>query len=363
MKTNKIALIFAGIVTAVVVSGCASMNSTSSPRPAARTARAADNPPEKLVAGPGGLSWPKSDASTIEQLMAKTNSDPVSVCLSLQAMLGREKNKPTGAQREWLMQTLATLRPACDQMLTGDFDAAVAQLDLRDALISQIVGSQIDSAWGESRKAQLVAVKSRVLAGEPPAKPVWRLSEVRGEFLPGEYTENEETVGAFAAQPSSRWRVSAKQGFRLARVSARVQNVSPESDPPYTRQAASKLKGEMSRSFGDMFVGGAITASKPARMALDDFAWLVLPGGDIALCSYVCAPAKELRGAVISFPNNRPDPFKLFMGQPIAQGDDFLLDCLFVVPDGVNQLRLLVLGAVPEPVRFGPAGSEPPATP
>ncbi len=299
-------------------------------------------PPPTLPATPGNLEWAEETKKKLDTVMANYAGDQVSAYLTLNEILNRkleDKDRPTDTQRAWLEKAVVAVQPRAIDVLRRDFAAAVASRDLRGALIALSVAEKVRKDGLPEAKAALPRLKSDLFSGKPIDRPIWKIHEPKATWLKEAYTEGDFTQ-QFTLTPDA--------GFHLLRVTTRVENISSDSDPSYTLWSLSDFK-KVIHGVGFAEVGEDL--SKPHRMTLDEHFFLLTPGGDLISCIHVCKDCTKLRG--LSYTVSGKDgkaSFMIFTGGEVIQGSDFLVDVIFSVPEGIEGLRLLILGGLPVPM-------------
>jgi hypothetical protein len=135
--------------------------------------------------------------------------------------------------------------------------------------------------------------------------------------------------------------LTAAKGFRFIRVYAQIKNISKIPDPPYTLWALGDLKRTFQGIFGDH------DQSKPSRLAIDEFVYVVTNGGDFIPCGHVYSTCGELRKITMNLPTKEGGGAQMFVGSYVDSGTSFNLDAAFAVPEQISELKLLVLGSSP----------------
>jgi hypothetical protein len=310
---------------------------TAEPKKQAAAETDAAGPVEPLaepLALPRNLGWPENDGKSLEKVLAAYPADPVTGYFAFRELSDRKEPAPTAAQRRWLRSAAAVLEQ--------DFKTAADALDLRGCLVAGAVGEKLQKGFLEKQTAAVAGVKSKVLAGTAIPHPVWKTKDAKAKVQPGGY---QESVG------TSSFSLNPKQGFRLLRVTAEVENVSGQSDHPYIAWALGDLKRLfLTLPFDD--AEAKKVSTKPRRLALDEFLFLVTPGGDWIACGHVCEGCSALRGMTLTLHSPDGSGAVVCPGTFIEQGASFKMDVIFSVPEGVEAFRLLVLGAEPVPVKL-----------
>lgn len=304
----------------------------------------------RLPAVPAGLNWAKDDRKLLEEVARDYPSDPVSAYLTLKGMSTREKDSPTATQKKWLQDTMAAIKSRTKSALERDIKVALRNQDLRGYLIVVAVASKVDKRILED--VNVTALKSLIVSNKtgPAFRPVWKVGNVKGSYLKGSYGEGSQfALGRFTVSPKPR--------FRLFRVMAEIKNVSLQSDLPYIGWALSGIKRVFSEINPRTDADSQPKSRKPSRLALDEFMFLLTPGGDWISCGHVCEGSSALRGVVLRVRSKDGTAVMIFPGSFVEQGSSFKADILFSVPQGVDEFRLLVLGSTPVPVAIVKDGS------
>jgi hypothetical protein len=209
-------------------------------------------------------------------------------------------------------------------------------------------------------------IVSSTVQGSGVSKPIWELSQAKGEVLSGSLEDKFET---------GKISVAAGEGQQLLRVTATVKNVSELSDPPYTHWALDGISGwnhELDSGGTDWWVGDNQEKSqntpttKPRRLASYEAIFLLVSGSSPIPCAYVPNGCAVLWGkggthaasTHLYMADNglakkaiaRPWPF--IYGSYVGRGTEFTLNVLFVTPKDIKTPQLLMLGGKPVPVQL-----------
>jgi len=187
----------------------------------------------------------------------------------------------------------------------------------------------------------------RAIQGQDRSPPVWKITDTSATNV----TTYSESV------PLSTLTVTPKAGSNLVRVKARIENVSPQSDPLYV---AYTLPYPLSYMF---LVDNKDwnKTTRPRRLASQVFLFLKTADGNIP-CQLVCKECETLRGGggsatrllveLLVLHSKTPKP-ATFAGSFVEQGTAFDLDVLFSVPKGTKDLELVFLGSPAVRLRGG----------
>ncbi len=118
----------------------------------------------------------------------------------------------------------------------------------------------------------------------------------------------------------------------------RGTNLENGSDLPYINWAFGGIK--------EVIAGGIsanVAAADKPRLAMDEFIYLVTAGGDWIACGHVCEGSTTLRGMTLTIQGVG----MIALGGYVSQNKSFEMDILFTVPQGINEAKLLLLGANP----------------
>jgi len=97
-------------------------------------------------------------------------------------------------------------------------------------------------------------------------------------------------------------------------------------------------------------------SDKPQRLAMDEFLSLVTAAGNWISCGHACEGSGALRRMTFTIhPKDGSSGGLTAVGSSVEQGESFEMDVSFSVPEGINEARLLIIGAMPVPVKFQPA--------
>jgi hypothetical protein len=289
---------------------------------------------------PADLGWKEQFKKDIDKAIANYEHDQVSAYLTFREILDRTKDGPTKQQEEWLEDAAAACRPRALAVVTADFVRAVDTGDLRTALVASIVANKIHPAGVGDKSSSLAVLKNRLFSPEPPAQSVWKIEDVNASEIKGAYSEG----NAFARNQIT---ITPKKEFRLVRVTAKVTNVSDQSDLPYIKWSFGGFKS----AIVDAISVDEAASDKP-RLAMDEFIFLVTAGGDWINCGHVCDSSTVLRQMTLTIQGSNFGVMAI--GGYVSANDSFKMDVLFTVPEGIDQAKLLVLGATPEPIAFKP---------
>jgi len=299
-----------------------------------------DRTPPVLPRMPSDLGWKERLKKDTGKVIANYEHDQVSAYLTFRRILDQEKDRPSDEQEEWLEQAAAACRPRAFAVVTADFLRAVREGDIRSALAASIVANEIHPSGLGDKAPSLAVLKNRLLSIERPDQSVWKLENVAASEIKGPYSEG----NAFAGNQVT---ITPKKNFRLVRVTAKVTNVSDQSDLPYIKWSLGGFKSAMV----DAISADEATADKP-RLAMDEFIFLVTTGGDWIACGHVCDSSTVLRQMSLTIQGGNIG--LIAIGGYVSANDSFKMDVLFTVPQGIDEGKLLVLGANPEAITFKP---------
>jgi hypothetical protein len=151
------------------------------------------------------------------------------------------------------------------------------------------------------------------------------------------------TCNRFSEGSFNRITLTPKEGGKLLRVKARLENISGTSDVPY---AASALHfGETNSGKEDL--------DGPAHIIQDNFVFVLPNDGTWIPCKYVCEGCDPLRGfsAVVRI-NDSAGGFVICGGTYVPEGDTVDLDLVFSLPGSLGEARLFVLGSAPHAIAY-----------
>jgi len=291
------------------------------------------------------LCWSQDNHEKIEKLMKSRDTDPVSVYLGFKEISEcKEGNDlPTTAQRQWLEACMTGWKPSAKELLLKDFKQAADGNDLHGCIAVRTIAPKVETNMLTDAAVMITAVKSRVFAGKlsEEFQPIWKVEPAIGRYLEGTYNEG---------SPFERNRMSltAKAGFRLLRVTAQIENVSNTSDLPYFVWCLAPFK-RISLNWGLL---KPVESGKPQRLAVDELAFLLTPGGDWISCSHVHEGCSTLRGTSLTISSQDGSGAMVFSGTQVKQGRRFDADMIFSVPERVDDFRFLFLGATPVAVNI-----------
>jgi hypothetical protein len=223
------------------------------------------------------------------------------------------------------------------EVLRSDYSQAVADGDLRSALISAVALDKLDADGAEGRRGDLETLRQRTIAEALPAESVWKVESITAEVLPGDYTEDISGMGEFRIKPTA--------GHRVVRVRGKATNASQSPDLPYVLWTLVDNKGESARLELATEPGG------PGRLALDDFLYLVTGDGPWIECAHVCR-GSTLRDLNSTWYHFNDASFLSAIGPFVATGDSMNIDVIFSVPQGIDRGKLVILGSAPVDVEF-----------
>jgi hypothetical protein len=283
----------------------------------------------------------KSFKESIAKAIANYKHDQVSAYLTFREALDRKKNGPSKQQAEWLTDAAAVCRSRALAVVRKDFLQAIDIGDIRAALVTSLIAKKIHPSGLGDKKSLLPILKNRLFSPEPPAQSVWKLENVNASEIEGAYSEfysDNQTI-----------LITPKKGSRYVQVTAKVTNVSKQSDLPYIRWA-------FDMGLLITTIPAYEAATKKPRLAMREFIFLVTAGGDWFVCDYVCVYSSVLNQASLSlFGKDGKLSGVTTIGGYVFANNSFKMDVLFLVPKGINDAKLLVLGANPKPIVFKPA--------
>jgi len=318
------------------------------------------NLPE-LPPPPAGRPWPEEERRPLQSAVATYREDPVSAYFVFRKVLGRKewkKGSLSAPQREWLENATKALRHPVESLLDCDYRKAIASADARAAVIAMQVLENVRSEGKKTEPVEqiirvgtqyreAVELLRRAIQGQDRSPPVWKITDTSATNV----TTYSESV------PLSTLTVTPKAGSNLVRVKARIENVSPQSDPLYV---AYTLPYPLSYMF---LVDNKDwnKTTRPRRLASQVFLFLKTADGNIP-CQLVCKECETLRGGggsatrllveLLVLHSKTPKP-ATFAGSFVEQGTAFDLDVLFSVPKGTKDLELVFLGSPAVRLRGG----------
>ena len=339
-------------VTLVLFSSLAACQSTNKQAPpsalAKKIAEVEAKEPKWKTPGPGLAAEAKEQGFTADAakvLDKALQSDLPTAGLDLQKMAREAQKAPTPKQKEWLETQVAALTPNALAILKEAFDDAISTLDVRAALISAAVAERIQkgAVLGPDRFKE---IQAKVLAGAA-SRTYWRVTEVSAINVGDSYSESSAGGNHF---------VSAKPGTHLLRVRAKVQNVSRGKDVPYTLGIFEGLKGVVAGLVPETTINGVTLKgeqrlAKPHRWLDDSLIFLADSAGSLTKCGFVTQESGLAGAGTMSIGGLG----KITAPQLVLTDEDITFDGIFPVPNGNQDLKLLVLGAAPIPVREAPA--------
>ena len=290
-------------------------------------------PPLALPEMPKDIGWSKYNKDQLDKVISGYDKDQVSAFLEFKDTTSRtNENAPNAVQHAWLKKALEITRPQTVAVLERDLALAVAQDDFRGALFAILAANKVDKEKPLRGQELWDKLKGQILAGAAGPQHVWKLTQTKAAWHGDSYSE-----GLFA----NKYTLSSNPGFKLLRVSATVENISPKPDPLYASKALGGLEGALLEIDEKVF-------TKSRRLAVPSFVWLLQkPSGtnlDILMSPHVMESSPALRGMTITTTTKMS-----FTGTYIEQGKSFQLDVLFSIPQdtAISDLRLLFVGASP----------------
>jgi len=309
----------------------------------------------------------RSVVQNVNEAISLSPGDPVIAFLVLRDISSQEKLTPD--QNVQVDQQMASLQPRALAILQRDFKVAADGQDLRSMTIAARLAHLIakDSIEGEPAISE---TKSKLLSGAAGSAAIWRVNATATLFK-GSYTS---FIGDFNLN------LRPAEGFELMRVKARVENISAESDKTYALWAPwidvtvgprGDFKTRLERAHE-----GTVPTTEPHRWLHPGDIYVVTPSSDLlpllvadpgracggvtAIATdrgkagsiihisllgdiYVVTPSPDLRPLVAAKPGTR----KLCPPKAVTKGGSIDMEMLFSVPKGVQDLRLLILGAAP----------------
>ncbi len=289
--------------------------------------KAAEPPP--LPAFPTDVKWPKETKENLDEAMAVYPKDQVSAYLAFKRLLDREKDKPTPQQRDWLQKAADISRERAVTALKRDFDTAADGIDLHAMQLVMLVADKVQLESLPEMKATFDKTKTQVITGKKVGAPLWKVTRIKGELLDN-----------FSEGNINRVTLGPKEGGKLLRVKASVENVSETSDVPYA--VAALHFGELNSGKKDI--------RGPSHIIQDSFIVLLAGDGNWIPCLYVCESCKPLRGFAAYYEDTESGRDAVVCsGTYVPKGNSVDLDVVFSVPKGLGKPCLLVLGSVPAP--------------
>ncbi len=309
---------------------------------------AEESVPPSLPPPPAQSLWPDATRDTLKKALDEARQNPVSAYLRFAGLLKAEdtKNRITVEdQRTWLVNATAALRPSVQALVQRDYTAALQAQDLRGALIAVDIASKIKQQDSVGAIADLVrrfpklsAIWEASQQGTCRCPPVWKVTELKVTRM----SSYSESYGLSSLS------VTPKDGHELVKVTAKIENVSPNSDPPYV---ASTLPGHLRIAF-DMDEDEWIKINGPKRLASSRYLSLKTSAGNFP-CQFVCKDSDdELIGGTgfttaLVFLRMGNAKVAEYPGAYVEKGEAFNLAVLFSVPKGASGLELIVLGSPP----------------
>jgi len=339
--TAGVATLFAAMVFAVLLGGCATDRSNSqlvAKKPVDVNGLAST---DKTLKTSPVETWDKKIKSDVDAAVSLSETDPVSSLLMLKSVIDHETKGLTNTQKVWLSEKVESLRARALETLQTDFDQSIRTNDFRTALLVSIVADKVGK---ESIKTQpaMTELKNKVFAGQQEVISVLSVSDAIGKFIEGSYSEI-----------NNKFTLSPKQGFQLLRVTASVRNTSSLADKSYTLWALEDMKRVMGQ------INAKPDEHKSPYLWLDgSFVFLLTPASDLILSSHVCDGCGLHGGMTLTY-SDKDGTGKVITGPRIldsGKGLDF--DILFSVPKGITDYRLLVLGSTPIKLKIIPAGAQ-----
>lgn len=288
--------------------------------------------------------------------VAAYQKDPVSAYHSFNEVNEKKRGVLSEQQKAWLQAVVSVCALDARSLLMRDFEKAVAARDLRGARLAADAAAGLPgNGLGDESLARLGELTNRIIAGEEIPQPVWKVSDAKGVFLPGKYSD---TFGTATTT------VTPGPGARLLKVKAQFTNISADADPPYILWAFAAPIREVMDLASAIGLPRGISSGEvdtaPKRWANKEFIYVVVPkgdGGQLARCAFVCSKSGALAGIRVTGPD-RSSTEPVFPGRYVRQNHTFSDSLLFSVPEGAEGLRLLVLGASPVPINIESEAAE-----
>jgi len=285
-------------------------------------------------------------ADAAKALDKALQSDLPTAVLDLQKMARETQKAPTPKQKQWLETRVAALTPNALAILQEAFDDAISTLDVRAALISGTVAERVQKGAVLGPPDRFKEIQAKVLAGAA-SRTYWRVTEVSAIGVGDSYSESSGGGNHF---------VSAKPGTHLLRVRAKVRNVSRGKDATYTLGIFEGLKGAVAGLIPDTTINGVTMKgeerlAKPHRWLDDSLIFLADSAGSLIKCGFVTQESGLAGPGTMSIGGLG----KITAPQLVLTDEDITFDGIFPVPNGNQDLKLLVLGAAPVAVREAPA--------
>jgi hypothetical protein len=288
----------------------------------------------------------------LTEIVSNYPDDQVSAYLACQSILDHVDKKLTDAQRQWIKNTMTLLRPHVERVLNRAIQDADSSSDYRTEWIGHEVLNKVKGQKpflaNFSELTNLVGqagVMRKANLQKQTSNPVWEVLDPRGELVGASY---QEEFGQKWLQ-SGTLTITAKEGCELILVTATVKNISSKSDPLWARWGVTGTSSP---------TDARPMTNTPCRLAAYDMLCLMLPNGTFRACEYVPKDCDALWGGGASVyglfvsVGKNIGAHQCMYGSWIERGRTFSMRAFFGVPKGTRDLQLLVVGALPLPVKI-----------
>jgi len=315
-----------------------------------------------LPAVPEEPAWDEDIREDVQRALDAYEERPVHAYFDLVELQVFKESELAPEHSAWLAETLTTARPHVLTVCLQDFDQAVAAGDFRGALVSLAVALRVDpDGVGTERQQAVAELRAQVTSGEPLASPVFVIDAANGDLGATRATYASPIFGGGmmildedgVSQSDARLSVEPEPGWQLLHVEATGRLTSDQPDLDYVTSAFATIK----RHFYDVSEAlSALSGGPGARVVDAEFLNVITPDGQWLPCrlappssvgllapATLCALNLAVRDAQGGL-EQRP------VGTFVHKDESFDLDAWFMVPEGVTDLRLVLVGSDPVPV-------------
>ena len=249
------------------------------------------------------LKWDKDQKKYVDEAVSLISQNPVSALMLFKDVLENQK-KPKPNQRIWLEQQVTSLQPQALAVLQQDFEAAANAHDYHQMILIHIIADRI---MKDSIKIEptITEIKKKILTGDEFAGQIWRVSNVTAIPIKGSYSERPGSSGIT---------LTPEKGFHLIRVKAQVENISAESDKPYSLWAFNTV---------ERILGSTSKTIEPHRWLDDSFIYVALPNSELRPSEHVVQGSR-----LADITASKPDGRMIFPPKALKKNDSIAIDII-----------------------------------
>ena len=337
------------ILTVMFATGCSSLQSDTKPL--------AVIPPSPLLRSPEDLRWTKSQRGKLLEAYTLIRTNIVAGCLKLVEVRNSRYEPLTETHIKYLNTNIILIKGEAMEIIAKDFSIAEQAPNARDAYISSraaffILGTNntiIKPRWG----AFFVRIREHAYYGS-----IWKCENIHLIERGNTFKRKSDGVS---------W--SAKPGFTFKEVECDITCISNDNDLPYIKQVQASLDDTITSNKPYTKCNGRYICS-PNVLLLDDNGKLYYHTVAIAADNNVFDDTHVFQHTVTTFSSSNNtlfvdpamNPFGAWNGSSVGgnthrvdyylgevsvgkrlHGDKKRLRMLFHVPEGIYNLRLVVL--------------------